>query len=135
MTYQTEPLLNEFSVLSQELIEGMLGAQRRPIADAYWEESDVNKRMGIQADTFLEFDNRVQAFIVKMASLPNNTILFGHGFWFALLVWHLMGFLANENPGMKAYKRFQQGLPLNNCIIYALSSGHNLPWSVQVHSK
>lgn len=38
--------LNEFSIISHELIEGMTGTQRQPISDSLWTAGDVNKRMG-----------------------------------------------------------------------------------------
>lgn len=56
-TAQTHPLLNEFSAISHELIEGMTGKERRPIADAYWAEAHIDKRMEVAAETFTEFND------------------------------------------------------------------------------
>lgn len=128
---QIQPLLNEFSAISHELIAGMVGTQRRPIADAYWAEADVNKRMGKEADTFIEFNTRVEHFITEMATLPDNTVIFGHGIWFGLLVWRLMGFTYQDSKSMKSFRRFQTSLPMHNAVIYKLSSENGKHWSVQ----
>jgi alpha-ribazole phosphatase len=131
--YQVCTQLNEFSIISHELIEGMTGSQRRPIADAFWSEGDVNKRMGIEADTFVEFSERVNNFIAGMSELSDNTVLFGHGIWFGLLSWKLMGFATNDHQSMIGFRRFQNGLPISNCIIYRLHS-NNRNWSVHIHT-
>lgn len=133
VSYQVNPLLNEVHAISHELIDGMVGEQRRPIALAYWAEGDVNKRMGEHADTFNEFRERVDGFINGMARLSDNTVIFGHGIWFDLLVWRLLGFDAHDKQGMLAFRRFQGGLPLSNCMIYALHSIDDRRWSFEVH--
>ena len=115
---QVEPLLNEFSVISYELIAGMSGKERRPLADAYWSEANVNKRMGVEADTFLEFDARVNGLMSKLNSFPSNTVIFGHGIWFGLLVWKLYGFGTTSSSNMKQFRRFQSGLPLKLAILH-----------------
>jgi broad specificity phosphatase PhoE len=124
--------LNEFSCLDPALIQGMVGEQRRPIAEAYWQAADPEKRMGEQADTFHEFEQRVTAFIPELDSLPNNTVLFGHGIWFALLTWKLLGFSARHPQGMKAFRRFRSGLPMPNTAIYLLESFTPGRWRVEV---
>ena len=130
--FKVEPLLNEFSALSRELIIGMMGNERRPFADAYWAEADVSKRMGVEAETFLEFNNRVAVFLNKMEALPNNTVVFGHGIWFGLLVWLSMGFNAKDSTQMKAFRRFQLALPLSNCVIYKVTHS-NYGWKVGIY--
>lgn len=124
--------LNEFSCLDPALIQGMVGAQRRPMADAYWQAADPEQRMGEQADTFHEFEQRVTAFMPELDSLPDKTVLFGHGIWFALLTWKLLGFNAREHRGMKAFRRFRSGFPMPNTAVYRLESFVPGQWLVQV---
>lgn len=125
------PALNEFSCLDPALIQGMVGAQRRPIAEAYWQTADPDQRMGEQADTFHEFEQRVAAFIPELDSLPDKTVLFGHGIWFALLTWKLLGFNAQYHQGMKAFRRFRSGFPMPNTAVYRLESFTPGRWRVQ----
>jgi broad specificity phosphatase PhoE len=109
--------LNEFSCLDPELIQGMVGAQRRPMAE--------------QADTFHEFEQRVTAFMPELDSLPDKTVLFGHGIWFALLTWKLLGFNARHHQGMQAFRRFRSGFPMPNTAVYRLESFAPGRWRVQ----
>lgn len=123
--------LNEFSCLDPDLIQGMVGAQGRPMAEAYWQAADPERRMGEQADTFHEFEQRVMAFMPELDSLPDKTVLFGHGIWFALLTWKLLGFNAREHQGMKAFRRFRSGFPMPNTAVYRLESFAPGRWRVQ----
>lgn len=126
------PLLNEFSSIDPALIQGMNGEQRRPIADAYWQLGDPTTRMGEQADTFHEFEQRVADFILELDTLPDKTLLFGHGIWFGMLTWKLLGFDARDSQCMKAFRRFQLGLPMPNCAVYRLESLKPGYWRVRV---
>jgi alpha-ribazole phosphatase len=125
-------LLREFTMIDPALLAGMTGAERRPIADAHWEEADPFKRMGARAETFLEFDERVAAFVHdKLPTLPEGAVVFGHGQWFALLVWKLLGFSANDSFGMKGFRRFLTGFPVPNGAVYRLVELAPTRWTVE----
>jgi broad specificity phosphatase PhoE len=119
---EVHPLLHEFSALDPATIECMTGEQRRPIANAYWQAADPSARMGSAAETFLEFDARVADFLQELATLPDGCVLFGHGIWLGLLCWKLLGFTASDEQGMRAFRKFQTGLPLPNGAIYVIES-------------
>jgi broad specificity phosphatase PhoE len=124
---QTHPLLHEFSTIDPALLEGMYGEQRRPFVEAYWQEPHPDKRMGEGAETFAEFDERVSAFVPQLQQLPQGAVVFGHGMWIGLLVFKLLGFTSRDIAGMKAFRRFQLGLPMPNGAVYRFhetSSGH-----------
>jgi alpha-ribazole phosphatase len=119
-----QPLLNEISCLSDELIVDMTSKERRPLADAYWNNADIHQRLGVSADTFIEF-KRVETFKDVMDHLPHHAVIFGHGIWFGLLAWKLLGFEVTDSMTMKAFRRFQTGLPLANGIGYRLSGDNS----------
>ena len=127
---EVHPLLHEFSALDPALLQGMTGEQRRPIAAAYWQAADPAVRRGPQAETFLEFDARLAAFVEELPNLPDRTIVFGHGIWFGLLCWKLMGFATDTPQAMRAFRRFQTGLPMPNCAVYVLHGldAHTWGW-------
>jgi broad specificity phosphatase PhoE len=127
---ELHPLLHEFSTIDPAMLVGMNGAQRKPFVDEYWREPSLTRRMGEHAETFEEFELRVAAFIPAMDALPNNTIIFGHGMWIAMLIWQLTGFSCKDVQGMKAFRRFQAGLPMPNCATYRLI-GDSYSWRVQ----
>jgi broad specificity phosphatase PhoE len=121
----------EFETIDPALLEGMTGAQRRPIADAYWAESDVSKRMGARAETFLEFAARVARFAaVELPKLPDGAVLFGHGMWMGMLLWRWLGFGAADHLDMRSFRRFQLGLPMPNGAVYRLLEIAHGHWTV-----
>lgn len=128
---EVQPLLNEFSCLSIDLIRGMDGAARRPLAQAYWQRADIRERTGPGADTFAEFDKRVTAFLAQWPELPDHCILFGHGIWIGLLAWKLLGFPANSGKDMAAFRRFQTALPMPNAGIWQLSGNGTMPLNLK----
>jgi len=129
--YQVNPWLNELHILSHELISDMTGAQRRPLAQAYWAQGDVKLRFGQQADTFDEFRQRVDGFISGLQHVLPHTVIIGHGIWFGMLMWRLMGFSAHDREGMQAFRAFQRHLPLANVICYALYSQDGQHWCIR----
>ncbi len=132
---EIHPLLHEFETIDPDTIKGMTGEQRRPIADAYWKLGDPHERAGPRAETFAEFESRVTAFMGELTSLPDRCVLFGHGMWMGLLFWKLTGFSAIDSRGMKAFRRFQLGLPMPNCAVYVLESVGAGRWTWQVNEQ
>ena len=127
---EVHPLLHEFSALDADQLKGMLGIERRPLAERYWAAADPHVRTGPKAETFVEFTDRVDAFLPELARLPDSSILIGHGIWFGLLVWRLMGFAVRNPAGMRAFRRFQTSLPMPNCAVYKLEGPHDSRWNV-----
>ena len=125
--------LDEFSVIDPVLIEGLDGAQRKPFVKAFWDDPQPGRRLGDQADTFAEFDARVCTFMNSMGSLPDSTVIFGHGIWFGLMMWKLLGYSAHDAEGMKAFRRFQLGFPMPNCAVFTLTHDAGSNWSVQAN--
>jgi alpha-ribazole phosphatase len=113
------PLLHEFSALDVALLEGMT-VERRPVADAFWAKADPDPRHGPGSETFREFGARVAGFAGNLPHLPQDTVFFGHGIWFALLCWKLWGFNADDATVMRECRRFQRALPMPNCPVYGL---------------
>ena len=85
----------------------------------------------MNADTFAEFEARVSTFIAQMDDLPDSTVIFGHGIWFGLLLWHLLGYSSDDADGMRAFRRFQLALPMPNCAVFSLAHIGRKRWSVQ----
>ena len=123
--------LNEFSSLDHTLLEGMVGAERRPLAERYWERVDPDFRTGPLADTFAEFNARVSQFLSHMAELPHGCLVVGHGIWFGLLVWRLAGREAETSEEMRCFRQFQRTYPMPNCAVYQLQRDHGVAWQVQ----
>ena len=87
--------------------------------------------MGPQGETFDEFEQRVAAFLQQLDGIPDRAVLFTHGIWISMLVWKLLGFAAQDGPGMRAFRQFQLGLPMPNCAVYRLREVVPGIWRVQ----
>ncbi len=129
----THRLLHEFTMLDPQEVAGTTNAQRRPLVKNYWEVSNTECRMGPGAETFSEFANRVDGFLNELDSAPNHTVVFGHGIWFALLLWRVLGFTAYDDTAMRSFRRFQLALPMPNCAVYELHSQSPHAWRIQVN--
>ncbi|WP_211454226.1 histidine phosphatase family protein [Collimonas antrihumi] len=129
------PHLNEFSVIDPALIDGLDGAQRKPFVKAYWDDPNIHRRIGANADTFAEFDARVIAFMAGMDDLPDASVIFGHGIWFGLLLWRLLGYTADDAAGMRSFRHFQLGFPMPNCAAFTLTQIERGHWSVRASSS
>ena len=110
----------------------MNGQQRRPIADAYWQESNPHKRMGDNAETFTEFHQRVTSFMLQLQDIPNGAVLFGHGIWIGMLIWKLLGLSSIDSMGMKSFRSFQLGLPMPNGAVYRFQETSPGQWHAQM---
>ncbi len=127
------PELQELDALDPALIAGLTGEQRRPIAEAYWADADPQRRMGTQAETFQEFAARVRRFRERrMPTLGHEAVAFGHGIWISMLVWQLLGFGTRDSNDMRAFRRFQLGLPMDNTAVYCFDEVHDGRWLPQV---
>lgn len=124
------PELGEFSIVGHALIDGMNGSTRKAVVKPYWDDPNPERRMGEGADTFREFEARVAAYQSQMPNLATGTVVFGHGIWFGLLAWRLLGHSVTDPASMQAFRRFQIGLPMPNCAVHHLSLEEGKPWRV-----
>lgn len=113
--------LQEFSAIDPALLEGMSGAQRRPIADAYWADADPGRRMGANAETFAEFHTRVRLGIDTLRTIEDGSVVFGHGIWLGLAYWMTERNMASTPDDMRAFRVYQSGIPLPNCGCHRVS--------------
>jgi broad specificity phosphatase PhoE len=130
------PLLHEFDAIDPALIAGMDGAQRRPVAQAFWAAADPHRRMGAVAETYAEFAERVYRFMAtELPTLPDATVLFGHGTWIGMASWLLLGFDPVQDDGMRRFRRFQQELPMANGAVYCVQELAPGQWRVRADAS
>lgn len=115
-----QPLLNELNCLAFARVEGMPGTERFPLVHAYWDRADPAYRDGEVADSFNDFQARVDAFLGQLEQFEDGSVLFGHGIWIGLLAWRLLGCRVEDGAGMRRFRQFQLAIPLHNTIVYRL---------------
>jgi alpha-ribazole phosphatase len=128
---QVDADLDEVSLIDAALIEGLDGAKRKPFVQAYWIDPDLHRRLGENADTIAEFVERVRRFQRPMDTLPDGTVIFGHGIWLAMLQWHLKDQGVTDNAEMRAFREFQLQLPMPNCAVFEVARHGSQPWRVE----
>ncbi len=125
------PLLNEFSYLAWQDIAFLSLEQRQIMVQDYWQRADSRVSMGQDTESFMAFNERMNQFTQTWSEFPNNSILFGHGIWIALLVWRLLGFDVESGDKMRAFRAFQRHLPVANASVWRIN-GHALaPLNIQ----
>lgn len=129
------PQLKEFCCLSFANIENMCGSKRAVLAKHYWQTADIKFKDGDDADSFLEFQQRVSAFLSVVKDFNHNSLFFGHGIWIGMLIWQLMGLTAKNNADMQKFRQFQTSLPMYNTVIYRLDVGEDSICQIKVMHK
>ena len=113
-------LLNELSCLGFATVKGLIGEQRSKIAQQYWLSATIHHRDAEDADSFADFLDRVDDFIIAAPDLPDNSLCFGHGQWIGLLAWRLLGCKIENNRDMQKFRQFQTAIPMYNTVVYRL---------------
>ena len=132
-TAATHDDLREFETVDTVQLRGSTSAEREVIVARYWLESDPDLRSGPAAETFREFHDRVTRARTKfLPSLPDGTIVFGHGMWMALLFWQMWGFHQVDHIGMRLFRRFQLGFATPNAVAYGITQVAPGHWVIKV---
>ncbi|MGC1459630.1 MAG: histidine phosphatase family protein [Steroidobacteraceae bacterium] len=126
--------LREFETLDTLQMRGSSCTAREAVLARYWLGADPDRRTGPAGETFREFHERV-AHMRKswLPSLPDGTVIFGHGMWMALLFWQLWGFEQVDHIAMAQFRRFQLGFPMPNAVIYGITQVGNGRWHIEVN--
>ncbi|MEJ8847215.1 histidine phosphatase family protein [Variovorax rhizosphaerae] len=135
LDYSRHALLNEFVTLDPASVAGTGTKERRPLIDSYWTQGDPRLRMGPGAETFMEFAQRADDYRPQLDALPHHTVVFGHGMWFAMLLWRTLNFPVADRLSMKSFRQFQIGLPMPNCAVYELHGPGDGTWRIQFNAE
>jgi hypothetical protein len=61
-----------------------------------WDNPDPHRRLRERADTFSEFEARVQSFMNSIEIMPDGAAVYGYGKWFGLLHWPSLGYRVRD---------------------------------------
>jgi alpha-ribazole phosphatase len=126
--------LREFEPLDTLQMHGTSCATREAALTRYWLDADPDGRNGPSAETFREFHERVtRVRNAWLPSLPDGTVIFGHGMWMALLFWQLLGFEQVDHSAVAQFRRFQLGFPMPNTVVYGITQVSPGRWTVAVN--
>ncbi|HEV2702032.1 MAG TPA: histidine phosphatase family protein [Steroidobacteraceae bacterium] len=136
ITAKTHADLREFEVIDTQLMRGSPCAEREAVLARYWLAAEPDARTGPAGETFREFHERINHMRRNLLpSLPDGSVVFGHGLCMALLFWQLWGFEKVDQAAMIHFRRFQLGFPTPNAVVYGLT--HVVPgqWTIRVNES
>jgi alpha-ribazole phosphatase len=130
----THPDLREFEVIDTRQMRGCPFAEREAVLARYWLAAEPDVRTGPAGETFREFHERIGRMRRDfLPSLPEGSLIFGHGLCMALLFWQLWGFEKVDQTAMIHFRRFQLGLPTPNAVVYGLTQVAPGHWTIRVN--
>lgn len=119
-----DALLNEFTMLGYSLVKGLNGAQRKPYANKYRRRADLDLRMGDDGETFREFYQRVDNFLQRLTTYPDQAMLFTHGIFIRLVIWRLLGMQVSNQTQLRDFFQFH-GFAIPNTAVFQLHWHNN----------
>jgi broad specificity phosphatase PhoE len=114
--------VEEFTYLSPGRFAGTTQADRKPMADAYWQLGDMKSIDGPGAECFFDLLLRAEAMLDQLATSEANTVLvFSHGQFVRAVAWFIRhGQDAGTPENMRLFREFDTRNPLSNCAGYDL---------------
>jgi len=111
--------IHEFTYLSPARCAGTSVTQRRPWAQAYWDDADPQKVDGAGAESFATFIGRVSATKARFEQLHDaglrSIALFGHGQFFQALRWLIQNPQRHiDSQAMRIFRELDVVSPIAN---------------------
>ena len=131
---QVEWKVQEFTYLSSMHQEQSTVEDRRPLVDAYWEQCQPSYVESSGSESFAQFIERVQSFILSLQTSPYETIaVFSHEQFINAVLWLIKdGPIKMSEQAMRDFKDFLKENTLPNGIIVQLKVHHNQArWSYE----
>jgi broad specificity phosphatase PhoE len=130
------PDLREFEVIDTLSMRGCPFAEREAVLTRYWLAAEPDVRTGPHGETFREFHERMSHLRRDiLPTLPDGSVIFGHGLCMSLLFWQLWGFEKVDQAAMIHFRRFQLGFPTPNTVVYGLTQVAPDQWALRVNES
>ena len=119
-TVQTWPM-QEFTYLSLAHAQNSTFAERKPLADAFWAQSDPAYCDGAGAESFAAFWQRAKDAIDKIVSdAPDKTVIFCHAQFARAMLWQMLVEQTVTSEVMRAFFLFMKAVNIPNAAIIKL---------------
>lgn len=117
--------VEEFTYLSPGRFAGTTQADRKPMADAYWQLGDMESIDGPGAECFSDLLVRAETMLDRLATSEANTVLvFSHGQFIRAVAWFIRhGEAAGTPENIRLFRELDTKDPLLNCAGYHLDLG------------
>ncbi|MFG2249945.1 histidine phosphatase family protein [Spirillospora sp. NPDC048823] len=120
--YEEWPV-QEFTFLGGLHAPRTTGAQRRPLADDYWERLDPDYVNEGDGESFRALITRARAFLERLADRPEDGLIavFSHGLFMKAVMWSLLtGVTDPDVAAMRGFRHFNGTCVVPNCAVVEL---------------
>ncbi|UNM97370.1 phosphoglycerate mutase family protein [Ignatzschineria rhizosphaerae] len=117
------PSLNEFDAIGFDIAEKLNPEEHLTLIKRYWQTADPKERIGFTGETYEEFCHKVMQFRSSLPELIDQSIIIGHGMWFAQFIWQTLG-LDEGKPlqNMHQFGKFFLNTSIPNLSQFYISS-------------
>ncbi|PNK61317.1 histidine phosphatase family protein [Psychrobacter sp. FDAARGOS_221] len=114
--------LEEFTCQSFAKINGLPFQTRLAMVDEYWASAQPDEAHGADAESFLNFYQRVQQVLVYFQTLPKgNHVVYTHGYWISMVIWQLLGLSADTQQEVAKFRQFEKSIRAKNGEVFCLT--------------
>jgi len=114
--------VQEFIYLPYEKYRGTTRADRKAAVDAYWQQCDPQQKNSAEAESFVEFIDRMETISEKLKRCKGSVIIFTHGHVIRAMMWKIMiGRLAKDKNAMLRYRSLRHALYIPNAVILKIN--------------
>lgn len=114
--------VQEFIYLPHEKYLNTTQADRRSAVDEYWQQCDPQQKNFEEAESFVEFIDRMELMIEKLKQNKGPVIVFTHGHVIRVMIWKIItGRLQKDKSGMRQYMSLRQALYIPNAGILKIN--------------
>ena len=114
--------VQEFIYLHHEAYRQTTQADRQPAVTEYWQQNSPALKASLEAESFIEFIDRMRLLVEKLVSRKGHVIIFTHGHVIRAMIWKVItGALNNDEAAMMRYRSLRQALPVPNAAILKIT--------------
>jgi broad specificity phosphatase PhoE len=124
--------IQEFSFLPATAYHGTTEQARQPLTERYWQSGDPNLALGPGAESFVDFNGRIQRALADLVQRRETVIMvFCHGHFIRGVIWYLLsGQIAQAPETMAAFRTFTEYFPTANTAMVPTYHQPALGWLV-----
>jgi probable phosphoglycerate mutase len=114
--------VQEFVYLPHEKFQNSTQTDRQTAVDEYWQQCDPQQKNSDEAESFVEFIDRMERMIALLWHSSDHIIVFTHGHVIRAMIWKIItGRLQKDKTGMQQYRSLRQALYIPNAVILKIN--------------
>jgi len=114
--------VQEFIYLPHEKYLNSTQSDREPAVDEYWKQCDSWQKNSDEAESFIEFFDRMDIIFQQLKHINGHAIVFTHGHVIRAMIWKIItGSLQKDKIGMEKYRSLRHALYIPNAVILKIN--------------